>query len=123
MSDTIDFDGINQAALRVARQLLQDLIPGGKFRGREYIVRNPRRDDHRPGSFTINSKTGVWKDFATGDGGDFISLAAFVWYSGRSVAALRLAHKLGVSATKPGSVGARKPTADQGSQPAPKIHS
>jgi len=33
MSNTIDFDGINQAALRVSRLLLQELIPGGKFRG------------------------------------------------------------------------------------------
>jgi hypothetical protein len=79
MTQSIDFDGIKAAALRNGCSFVQDLIPGGKFRSLEYIVRNPKRDDRHPGSFTINYKTGVWKDFATGDGGsDLISLVVFV---------------------------------------------
>jgi len=53
MSDLIDFAGVNTVALALGRAFLADLIPGGKFRGLEYIVRNPRRDDRqaaqRPG--------------------------------------------------------------------------
>ena len=79
MRHPIDFDGIKAVALRSARQLLQELLPGGKFQGDEYVVRNPLRNDRHPGSFKINYRTGVWKDFATGDGGgDLISLVAFV---------------------------------------------
>ena len=79
MSDLIDFAGINSAALARGRNFLAALIPGGKFRGLEYIVRNPRRDDRQAGSFSINYRSGVWKDFATRDGGsDLISLQAYV---------------------------------------------
>jgi len=55
--DPIDFDGIKAAALRSARQLLQERLPGGKFQGDEYVVRNPLRNDQYPGSFKINCKT------------------------------------------------------------------
>jgi hypothetical protein len=99
-SNPIDFVAINEAALRVAGSFLKELLPGGKFVGQEYVVKNPKRDDQSPGSFTINSKTGVWKDFATDDGGgDFVSLHAYVWHCGQSVAACRLAAKLGVPVT------------------------
>ena len=48
----------------------------GRICGREYVARNPRRDDRRAGSFKINVTAGRWSDFATGDkGGDPISLA------------------------------------------------
>ena len=119
----IDFQAINRAALRVGRSLLQNLLPGGKFNGSEYIVRNPNRDDRQPGSFTINYKTGVWKDFASGEGGgDFVSLHAYVWHCGQSVAALRLADKLGVPITKSASLTAEKASAGAASQSTPKIH-
>ena len=91
----IPFKTINDAALRASRSLLQQIIPGGKFRSLEYIVRNPRRDDQHAGSFKINYRTGVWKDFATGDGGgDLISLVAFVRGSTQGDAARELADKL-----------------------------
>ena len=61
----IPFKTINDAALRISRSLLRQIIPGGKYRSLEYVVRNPRRDDQHAGSFTINYRTGVWKDFAT----------------------------------------------------------
>ena len=101
MTDGIDFAGISSAALSNARLLLPKLIPGGSFGGREYVVRNPRREDQHPGSFKINFKTGVWKDFATGDGGaDLISLAAHVWGCSQGDAARRLADVLGVPAVR-----------------------
>jgi hypothetical protein len=93
----INFDGINQAAARDYRSLLPKLIPGGKFRGPEYVAKNPRRNDQHPGSFSINFKTGVWKDFANGDhGSDFVSLVAHVRNISQGDAARELADKLGV---------------------------
>jgi putative DNA primase/helicase len=83
----IDFEGINRAALRNGRSFLQDLVPGGKFRSLEYEVRNPTRHDKNPGSFKINYKTGVWKDFASGEGGSDLILAGCLRprnWSGRS---------------------------------------
>jgi hypothetical protein len=122
-STPIDFEAINRAARRVARALLQDLLPGGKFKGSQYIVRNPNRDDRQPGSFTINHKTGTWKDFASGEGGgDFVSLHANVWHCGQSVAAMRVADKLGVPVTKAGCAKAQKASAGAASRSAPKIH-
>ena len=97
----IDFAGINNAALARGRTFLEALIPGGKFRSLEYQVRNPTRDDRRPGSFSINYRTGVWKDFATDDGGgDLISLLAYVRGIGQGDAARELADTLGISADK-----------------------
>jgi hypothetical protein len=73
----IDFDAIKGAALQIAHSLLPELLPGGRFEGNEYVVRNPRHNDRSPGSFKINSKTGIWKDFATDEGGaDLIALGA-----------------------------------------------
>lgn len=97
----IDFGTINKAALDSAKSLLTDLIPGGAFRGQEYIVRNPRRFDQNPGSFSINHGTGVWKDFSSGDGGnDLISLVAFVHGIGQGEAARELAEELGLQLYK-----------------------
>jgi len=97
----IPFKTINDAALRYSRSLLPQIIPGGKFRSLEYIVRNPRRDDQHAGSFTINYRTGVWKDFASGEGGgDLISLVAFIRGCSQGQAARELADKLGVSLLK-----------------------
>ena len=96
MTPPIDFDAINRAALERARLLLQQIIPGGKFRSLEYVARNPRRNDHREGSFKINYKTGQWADFATGDkGGDLVSLLAYIRDMSQSEAARELARLLG----------------------------
>jgi hypothetical protein len=78
---------------------MQRWLPGGRIEGAEYVVRNPRRVDHRAGSFRINTRTGRWADFATGDkGGDPISLAAFLAGCGQFEAARRLAAMLGIEA-------------------------
>jgi putative DNA primase/helicase len=97
MSDAIDFDGINAAALRNGRSFVKALLPGGKFRSLEYIVKNPRRNDQHPGSFSINYRSGRWKDFSSGDGGrDFVSLVAYLGSTSQGDAAREIADKLGV---------------------------
>ena len=104
----IDFDGINTAALRNGRSFVESLLPGGKFRSLEYVVQNPCRNDRRPGSFSINYKSGRWKDFASGDGGaDLISLVAYVRGIGQGDAARELADELGVPVSR--SNGLAKP--------------
>jgi hypothetical protein len=60
----IDFGRVNRAALAVVPSLLARWLPGGHTQGAEYVVVNPRRADHRPGSFRINTRTGRWADFA-----------------------------------------------------------
>lgn len=78
----ISFDTIKQAAHPVLPAILRRLLPGGRFQGREYIVRNPTRHDRTPGSFKVRvhgTRSGAWADFATGEvGGDVISLVAYV---------------------------------------------
>jgi hypothetical protein len=65
------------------------------------MVRNPKRHDRRPGSFKVNLRTGKWADFATGDqGGDVVSLAAFLGGIGQREAAERLAAMLAIEARR-----------------------
>lgn len=95
----IDFDHINRAALVVLPALLDRWVPGGRREGREYVARNPKRNDRKLGSFRINLTTGRWADFATGDaGGDVISLAAYLAGSSQSEAARALADMLRIEA-------------------------
>jgi putative DNA primase/helicase len=98
----IDFEAINRAALLNGRTLVQELIPNGKFRGLEYLTCNPRRNDRTPGSFSINYRTGIWKDFASGDAGrDLVALLAYIRGRTQGDAARELAEKLGVPLLKP----------------------
>lgn len=91
----IDFRGTNTLALASLPQLVRCWLPGGVIRGREYIVRNPRRDDRHLGSFKINLSTGRWADFATGDrGGDPVSLLAYLRSISQGEAARSLAADL-----------------------------
>lgn len=94
----IDFAGINRAALATLPILLERWLPDGQRKGSEYIALNPRRADRHLGSFRINLRSGKWSDFATGDqGGDPISLAAYLFDLGQGEAARRLAAMLEVS--------------------------
>ena len=70
---------INRALLDQSVALLNLWLPNGKRQGKEYIALNPTRNDRNLGSFRINTRTGQWADFATGDkGGDLISLYAYI---------------------------------------------
>ena len=94
----IDFAAINSAVLPILPTLLDRWAPGGHTLGREYVVRNPTRKDHRTGSFRINLVTGRWADFATGDaGGDVIALAAYLHNLSQADAARCIADMLGIA--------------------------
>jgi hypothetical protein len=92
-----DYRAINSAALAVLPTLLRRWLPGGRRQGHEWVARNPRRADRHPGSFCINMVTGRWADFATGDRGDVIALAAYLFNISQSQAARELAIMLGIS--------------------------
>jgi hypothetical protein len=93
-----DFAAVNRAALVVLPDLLYRWLPEGRRIGREWVARNPRRFDRRPGSFRVNLDTGRWADFARDDvaGGDPVSLAAYLAEISQSEAAWRLGRMLGV---------------------------
>lgn len=93
----IDFAKVNSAALAALPALLARWLPDGKWVAQEYIARNPKRADRRPGSFKINGRTGRWADFAAGaSGGDPVSLAAYLAGRGQVEAARSLASMLGI---------------------------
>ncbi len=97
MAGRIDFDAINRAALDCLPDLLRRWLPDGRIEGQEFVAKNPRRADRKPGSFKINMRTGRWGDFATGDtGGDVVSLAAYLAGTKQIEAARNLADMLGV---------------------------
>jgi hypothetical protein len=97
---SVDFARINRAAVARLPDLLARWLPGGRIEGAEYVALNPRRADHRPGSFKINLETGQWADFAIegARGGDVVSLAAYFGDIGQVQAAERLAAMLGIGA-------------------------
>ena len=98
-SGRVDFARVNAAAVAALPALLARWLPDGHWPGAEYVARNPRRVDRRPGSFKIN-RNGRWSDFATKDGGgDPISLAAYLAGIGQVEAARELARALGIEAT------------------------
>jgi hypothetical protein len=94
---SIDFPRVASAALAFSLSIVQRWLPGGRLDGREWVSRNPKRSDHRPGSFKVNTATGRWSDFATGAaGGDLISLGAYLHDLDQAEAARRLAEMIGV---------------------------
>ncbi len=75
----IDFNLLNRQLTPSILPLLNLLLPEGSLETQEYVALNPTRYDEHLGSFRINTLTGKWADFATGDkGGDIISLWAYV---------------------------------------------
>lgn len=76
----LDFKGLNGYALSNIDSVLHHYLPNGKHEGHEYKPLNPRRADNKSGSFSINTNTGVWADFADSEakGQDVISLVAYV---------------------------------------------
>jgi hypothetical protein len=94
----LDFRRINDAALAVLPALLLRWLPDGRRQGCEWVALNPRRPDRRHGSFSVNTTTGRWADFATGDrGGDPVSLAAYIFNLRQQQAARQLATMLRIS--------------------------
>lgn len=74
----VNYPFTNEVALGCVEEVLENWLPDGVHRGRQYVAYNPPRTDGSLGSFTINKNTGVWKDFSSDDGGsDLIGLIAF----------------------------------------------
>jgi hypothetical protein len=91
------FETVRLAANPELPALLRRWLPEGRRQGREWVARNPRRNDRSPGSFKVNLRTGRWADFATGDkGGDVISLAAYLFDLSQIEAAKRIAQMLDI---------------------------
>lgn len=101
MKPRIDFQKVNDAAIRALPLILMRWLPDGKAIAGEYCARNPTRNDARAGSFKIRlngSKAGVWSDFACGDSGsDPVSLAAYLHRLSQADAARNLAEMLGIN--------------------------
>ena len=94
----INFRRIAAVALCNAEAVVSQWLPEGKRQGVEWVARNPKRDDRRPGSFKINLLTGAWADFATDvRGGDLISLAAYLSALDQAEAARRVACMLRIN--------------------------
>lgn len=72
---SINFKSLGDDLLSDSKNLLSSWFPAGKFRGPEFVVGDLYGS---PGeSLSINWRTGLWKDFASGEqGGDLISLYA-----------------------------------------------
>jgi putative DNA primase/helicase len=74
----IDFGEVRTAARNNIDEILRELLPDGKKKGNEWVALNPTRNDKSPGSFRVNTETGVWYDHATTEGGDLIRLWTYV---------------------------------------------
>lgn len=93
----IAFSRIARQALLTADSIARRWLPDGRLEGVEWTALNPKRSDQRRGSFRVNLRTGKWGDFAVGvAGGDFVSLAAYLFDLDQGAAARRVADMLGV---------------------------
>lgn len=96
-----DIKRVAAAALANISSVLSHWLPNGKRQGHEYLPRNPKRSDNKPGSFSVNLNTGAWSDFATGDKGlDLVALVAYLENESQGAAARRLADFLGIDLGK-----------------------
>lgn len=111
MSKKLDFKYVANEALSAVQRILSHYLPGGKTKGNEYVVANPTRQDKKVGSFSINTETGVWSDFSTGDkGGDIISLIAYLDSSSQLAACKELSEFLGLDNQPPTPQKSTPPT-------------
>lgn len=100
-------DAIKQAALvgrANARALLEEVLPGGKVKGSEYVACNILRGDAKP-SLSINLNTGKGNDLASPDYhyGDLVALCADLWGMNQYQAACGILERFGYA--EPGSGG------------------
>lgn len=90
----LDISSVAAAALRHSRDLLPKWLVDGSWEGPEW-----RCGDLSGGagkSCAVNSKTGRWSDFQTGEsGGDLVSLYAAIHRLGQGQAALAVAKEVG----------------------------
>lgn len=94
----IPFAEINAAACRCLPDLVRRWFPNGQPEGSDWLVGSLAGERGRSLRIVLSGpKCGMWKDFATNEGGgDPISLAAAVMGVGQAEAAKKLGHMLGV---------------------------
>jgi uncharacterized protein (DUF927 family) len=99
----VDIKDTARAALAAVDSVLARWLPDGTRQGPEWVARNPTRHDDAPGSFSVNTATGAWGDFATGDkGGDLVSLVRYLdKLPSQGEAARRLSDFLGTAPRPP----------------------
>ena len=64
---SFDIASLKRDLIPHLRTILPGLLPGGKFEGNNYVALCPWREDHTLGSFKIDLRTGICKDFADPD--------------------------------------------------------
>ncbi len=88
------FDQVNTAARAAYPRLLEEWFPRGRLHGNEFRVGNLQGDAGQ--SLSVNVKSGVWKEFASDDGGsDAVSLFSAIHRLGQVEAKNTLAAALG----------------------------
>jgi len=120
MTGRVDFKQIASAALSAIDSLLHSWLPDGKREGHEFKALNPTRSDNKPGSFSINLKSGAWADFADADsdakGGDLISLFGYLNRLDPLDAAREVAKQVGIPIAEPYKKSSQKPAHAQAVQ-------
>jgi len=106
----IDFDGINAAALTSLESLLHEWFPQGHREGHEFKIGSLSGEPGR--SLSVNTRTGVWKDFSSDAGGsDPISLLAAIRSCSMKEAATEIGERFRTGIESPGVTAAPKPAA------------
>lgn len=114
----IDFPQINNAALARCPAILEQILPGGRVNGGEYLCADVNGGEGR--SFSVNLQSGLWKDFS-GDskgGRDIVSLVAEQRNLKQGEAARELAQLVGIC-TETGPTSSRTAGRVKGSTLAP----
>lgn len=98
---SLDFQTINAYALAAYPGILYEWLPGGKLNGTEYECGD--LTGGRGDSLRVNTRTGVWSDFAAAGvgGSDPISLFAAIRHVGQGEAAKDLADRFSVGTAPP----------------------
>jgi putative DNA primase/helicase len=106
----IDFAAINAAALSSLESLLHEWFPHGHREGHEFKIGSLSGEPGR--SLSINTRTGVWKDFSSDAGGsDPISLLAAIRSCSMKDAATEIGERFRTGIESQGVTAAPKPAA------------
>ena len=100
----LDADTVREALKGREADIIAGLLPDGRTNnpnGREWFALAPGRDDRHLGSFSVSLDTGLWHDFASGEGGDLFDLVRNVTGCDFAGALQYLARACGISAPDP----------------------
>ena len=106
----IDFAAINDAALSSLESLLYEWFPHGHREGHEFKIGSLSGEPGR--SLSVNTRTGVWKDFSSDAGGsDPVSLLAAIRSCSMKDAAAEIGERFRTGIESAGVTSAPKPAA------------